>query len=100
MSLGDMTGKTIPNIIAVAGNPSSVSDMNGLKLLQWQEPGCHLALLFDVNGIFIRFTHQHVQYVPADVVAGYKTKQAFSMAVGIVICIAVVVFAMLMVAHQ
>jgi len=96
MSLGDMTGKTIEDIIAVAGHPSSVSNLNvGLKLLQWQEPGCHLALLFDAKGNFIKFTHQHVQYVPAEVVADFRTTQAILAVSAIVICIAIIVFAML-----
>ena len=64
--LGDMTGKTADEIIAVVGNPSSISSMAaGNTLLQWQATGCHMALLFDANGRFVKITHQHAHYAPA-----------------------------------
>lgn len=66
LALGDMTGKTADQIIAVVGPPSSISSMAaGMTLLQWQATGCHMALLFDANGRFAKITHQYAQYAPA-----------------------------------
>jgi hypothetical protein len=66
LALGDMTGKTADEIIAVVGRPSAVSSMAfGQTLLQWQAPGCHMALLFDVNGRFVKISHQYAQYAAA-----------------------------------
>ena len=66
LALGDMTGKTAEEIIAVVGNPSAVSSMAfGKTLLQWQAPGCHMSLLFDANGRFEQITHQYAQYAAA-----------------------------------
>jgi hypothetical protein len=66
LALGDMTGKTADEIIAVVGPPSSLSSMAGGKtLMQWMATGCHMSLLFDASGRFERITHQHAQYAPA-----------------------------------
>jgi hypothetical protein len=66
VSLGNMTGKTNDEIMAVVGRPSSMSSMAGGKmLLQWQATGCHMALLFDASGRFVEITHQYSHYAPA-----------------------------------
>jgi hypothetical protein len=58
--LGDMTGKTSADVIAMAGSPSSRSSIgNGQTLLQWQATGYHIAILFDSNGRFVRITHEY-----------------------------------------
>ena len=59
-SLGDMTGKTKDEIIAVVGPPTSVSELpDGKTLLQWQTTGCHMALRFDGDA-FDGITHEHL----------------------------------------
>jgi Holliday junction resolvasome RuvABC ATP-dependent DNA helicase subunit len=68
LALGNMTGKTSEEIIAAVGRPSSISSMAfGQTLMQWQAPGCHMALVFRVDGRFVKITHQYAQYagVPA-----------------------------------
>jgi hypothetical protein len=63
LALGDMTGRTADEIVAVVGRPSSISSMAfGQTLLQWQAIGCHMALLFDADGRFVKITHQYAQY--------------------------------------
>jgi hypothetical protein len=58
--LGDMTGKTLSDIVAVTGPPSSRSSMgNGQMLLQWQATGYHIAILFDSADRFVRITHEY-----------------------------------------
>jgi hypothetical protein len=65
VSLGDMTGKTVDEIISVVGQPSSYSSMaGGQMLVQWQATGCHLALLFGRDGKMVRITHQYAKYAP------------------------------------
>src|SRR5260221_6900713 len=65
-ALGDMTGKTSDEIIAAVGNPSSMSSMaHDQTLLQWQETGCHMALLFGPDGKLLKITHQFAQYQAA-----------------------------------
>ena len=60
VSLGDMSGKTKEEIIAVVGQPSSVSALpDGRTLLQWQATGCHMALQFN-SEMFEALTHEHV----------------------------------------
>jgi len=47
-SLGTLTGKRKAEIIAKAGNPSSVSGLpDGKILLQWTATGYHIALVFN-----------------------------------------------------
>ncbi len=66
IALGDMTGKTWQEIIAVVGPPTSRSSMaQDQMLLQWQETGCHMAVLFDSTGRFVTITHEYAQYAPA-----------------------------------
>jgi hypothetical protein len=63
LALGDMTGKTADEIIAVVGRPVSISSMAaGQTLLQWQATGCHMALLFGPDGKFLKITHQYANY--------------------------------------
>jgi hypothetical protein len=60
-----MTGLTVEQIIASVGPPSSRSSIaSGQQLYQWQATGCHVALLFDGNGRFIRVNHEYAQYAP------------------------------------
>jgi hypothetical protein len=66
VALGEMTGKTADEIICAVGQPTSRSSMAfGQMLLQWQAPGCHMALLFDANGQFIKITHEYAKYAAA-----------------------------------
>ncbi len=59
-SLGDMTGKTKDEIIAVVGPPTSTSALpEGKTLLQWQATGCHMALRF-ADDVFDGITHEHL----------------------------------------
>ena len=63
LSLGNMAGRTAAEIIAVVGQPSSVSSMAfGQTLMQWQAAGCHMALLFAANGRFVNVTHQFTTF--------------------------------------
>lgn len=58
-SLGNMTGKTKDEIIAVVGPPNSSSAMaDGGQLLQWLQAGYHIAIAFDANGIFVGIQHE------------------------------------------
>lgn len=58
--LGQLAGKTKTEIIWAVGNPTSFSAMaDGKSLLQWQETGYHIALLFSgekCDGV----THEHL----------------------------------------
>lgn len=66
LALGDMTGKTADEIIAVVGRPTSISSMAGnATLLQWQATGCHMALLFGADGKLVKITHQYANYAAA-----------------------------------
>ena len=52
VSLGTLAGKTLNEIVAVAGQPSAVSAVGDGKILrQWQATSYHIALLFDENDI-------------------------------------------------
>jgi len=63
LSLGNMAGRTAAEIIAVVGQPSSVSSMAlGQTLMQWQETGCHMALLFAADGRLVNVTHQSTTF--------------------------------------
>lgn len=58
-SNGVIAGKTLAEIVAVCGNPSSVSPTgNGTILRQWMATGYHIALLFDENDVCIGITHE------------------------------------------
>ena len=52
ISLGNLQGKSLAEITAVCGNPTSVSYRNdGVKIYQWMAAGYHIVLLFDQNDI-------------------------------------------------
>ena len=62
-SLGDMSGKTLDDVVSVVGPPSSSSSIAfGHTLLQWQVTGCHVALLFDRDNRFVSV--RHAEYEP------------------------------------
>jgi hypothetical protein len=70
-SLGNMSGKTINEIVAVVGTPSSRSSMAfGQTLFQWQATGCHVALLFDQDNRFVSIQHEYAQYAPPPAFSG------------------------------
>jgi hypothetical protein len=59
VSLGVLKGKRKEGIIAVVGQPNSVSATSGGgQLLQWISTGYHIALIFDANGICQGVTHE------------------------------------------
>lgn len=63
--LGSMTGKTADQIISAVGSPNSRSSMAlGKTLLQWQATGYHISILFDVNGVFEKVTHEYANLQP------------------------------------
>lgn len=52
VSLGDLRGKTLDEIVSVVGEPNSTTALgNGQVLVQWQATGYLIALLFDENNI-------------------------------------------------
>jgi hypothetical protein len=54
-----LRGKTRGQIIALVGNPNSVSTYdNGKTLLQWIQSGYHIALIFDANGVCEGVQHE------------------------------------------
>lgn len=66
VQMGDITGKTTAEIIAVVGPPSSISGMaDGGQLLQWMKTnsagGYHYAIAFDAEGKAVGYTHQWAQ---------------------------------------
>ena len=64
-SLGDMSGKTLDDVVSVVGPPSSGSSIAfGHTLLQWQATGCHVALLFDRNNQFVSVRHAEYELPP------------------------------------
>jgi hypothetical protein len=64
--LGNISGKTVEEIIAVVGPPSSITSMAfGQTLMQWQATGCHMALLFGPDGRFVKITHEYAHFAPA-----------------------------------
>ena len=63
-SLGDMSGKTLDDVVSVIGPPSSSSSIAfGHTLLQWQTKRCHVALLFDRDNRFVSV--RHAEYEPS-----------------------------------
>jgi hypothetical protein len=61
-----MSNKTVEEVIAAVGRPTSISAMaSGQTLLQWQATGCHMALLFGVDGRFVKITHQYAAFAAA-----------------------------------
>lgn len=62
-SLGDMSQKTRSEIIAAVGPPNAISDVGmGMELLQWQNPGYHIAIQFEGEK-FRGITHESAQQV-------------------------------------
>lgn len=59
--LGDPTGRTEADFVAAFGaNPTSISQAPyGQRLLQWQQSGQHLAVLFGPDNRFIQISHRH-----------------------------------------
>ena len=56
--LGNMTGKTRAEIVAVVGEPTAISHLgNGVTLLQWQATGYHIAINFH-NDVFAGIAHE------------------------------------------
>ena len=48
VGLGTLTGKTKSEIIAVVGQPNSISGLEeGKTLLQWMSTGYHISLIFN-----------------------------------------------------
>lgn len=65
-ALGDMTGKTVDEIVAGVGSPTSRSAMaHGQVLLQWQATGYHVALLFNAEGRMVGITHESAHFYDA-----------------------------------
>lgn len=59
-SLGDMTGKTLNEIVSVVGQPTARSLMaNNAVLYQWQATGYHIAILFDANERMLKITSEY-----------------------------------------
>lgn len=56
-----MKGKTEAEIIKAVGLPNSRSLMaDGGYLLQWQDTGYHIAILFNASGVLEMITHEYV----------------------------------------
>ena len=94
LRLEDMTGMTIEQVIAEVGPPVSQSVVAGGQLLQWQGTGCHMALLFDAQGKFVRITHQYANYVPSSVVEEARDQENMGKVIGwgiVVVIVAIVV---------
>jgi hypothetical protein len=86
LQLGDMTGKTLREIISVVGAPQAASSIGaGKTLLQWQATGFYIAILFTGDGRFEKITSESVNcYPPAD------GAQVAGAVIGIVVVIGIV----------
>jgi hypothetical protein len=63
VALGDMSYKTRSEIIAAVGQPNAISDVGmGVELLQWQNPGYHIAIQFE-GEVFKGISHESAQQV-------------------------------------
>nr|WP_313041462.1 hypothetical protein [Brevundimonas diminuta] len=62
--MGDITGKTLDEIKSHVGEPSSISAAPDGTLYQWMGinggSSYHYAILFDLEGKAVGYTHQHV----------------------------------------
>ncbi len=58
VSLGILKGKTLAQIVAVCGNPTSNSYVEGGSVKQWMATGYHIALLFDENDVCLGVSHE------------------------------------------
>jgi len=76
-SLGNMTGKTLNEIVTVVGAPNARSFMANKQILyQWQATGYYIAILFDASDKMIGITSEYsnVQNPDAiDVASGIGT---------------------------
>jgi hypothetical protein len=64
-ALGQMTGKTLGEIVAVVGPPNSRAGMaHNTILCQWHANGYHIALLFDAQDRFIQVTSEYCNVEP------------------------------------
>ncbi|HEY3269306.1 MAG TPA: hypothetical protein VGM37_20530 [Armatimonadota bacterium] len=58
-SMAPLRGRRKADIIKAAGLPNAINRTpEGHTLLQWIQPGYHIALLFDEKDICIRVTHE------------------------------------------
>jgi hypothetical protein len=58
-ALAKLTGKTVGEIVAGVGMPTSRRSMaNGQTLLEWQATGYHIALLFGAEDRVVKVTAQ------------------------------------------
>lgn len=59
-SMGTLRGRSRADIVRTAGRPNFMDRTpQGFLLLQWIQPGYHIALLFDENDICLGVTHEH-----------------------------------------
>jgi hypothetical protein len=56
-SLGNIVGMTSAEIVAIMGTPNGRSAAGAGTLLQWLQPGYHVALRFDANDRCEGITH-------------------------------------------
>jgi hypothetical protein len=59
--LGDVRGRPMEQVIGRLGAPNSRSVVHGGLLLQWQEPGYHVALGFGSDGACTGMTHEYIR---------------------------------------
>lgn len=86
-SLGDMSGKTLQEIVAVVGPPNARAGMgNNRNLYQWHATGYHIAILFDANNRAVKITSEHINVQDPDA-------NDFGRAIGVVIGLIVLVLA-------
>ena len=59
-SQGELTGRSLPEIVALIGPPTSRSLLpRGNEFVYWQVGQDSIAILFDQDGKFLRITRQH-----------------------------------------
>lgn len=58
--LGDLSGRSLAEVVALIGPPTSRSQLpRGNELVQWRVAQDRFAILFDQDGKFIRMTREH-----------------------------------------
>lgn len=57
--VGNLVGKTELEIVEIVGNPTSIHNGNGYRLLQWQATGYHAALQFTPEGMFVKIQSEY-----------------------------------------
>jgi hypothetical protein len=66
-SLGDMTGKTLNEIVAVVGPPNARAVMAHNQILyQWHATGYHIAILFGADQTVVSISSEHVNIQEPD----------------------------------